>query len=189
MSASCGKTVGGISLAACHLVSLLLNCIIVNSELMQWWERISASVSARVQTGLWSWNHLCSFKHVCLSCWYLFAVCLFITLCHAALSGNSRQVYLICAFVQPTLRYCDYLFILVFLDWLQCSGLFIIPLSSWIRAGVIIPSMNIHETWRWQAQPLSHFTYTYSCIYVYINMCTWQFKQTQNIYSHNVKSH
>lgn len=24
-------------------------------------------------------------------------------------------------------------------------GLFIIPLTSWIRAGIIMPSMNIHE--------------------------------------------
>lgn len=61
-----------------------------------------------------------------------------------------HQAFLNSGIFAGSLRFCDYLSTLVSVETtLMLKGLFIIPRTSWIKVGVIILSLNIHEAGTW----------------------------------------
>lgn len=145
----------------------LFNCIIVNEVLMQLQERGLLSLSSHESHVSFSpdWGHeitehsfypLLLFLQTHLpsyQLWRLAFCALHVTLHHPPSCNRKEQRGLLNLCVCAGEFEMQWLFVYFSVGGAAEAlwGLFIIPLSSWIRAGIIIPSMNIHETRIWES--------------------------------------
>lgn len=127
----------------------LFNCIIVNEVLMQLQERGPVSLPSHEShvSSSPDWGHEIT-EHSfyrCSSCFQTHVSLHQPPSCH--MSGKSSELSSVCVCAGEFEMQWLFVYFGVGGAAEELGGLFIIPLTSWIRAGIIIRSMNIHE-WR-----------------------------------------